>query len=322
MNVFIYSRDEIERIIKNGEFPRNTVVISFYDPAVRQLDPEYAPVDLSKGCKSVFYCELDDIDSPEENGYTYDSFFPEADDMAEFIINAYLCGRDIICQCEYGQSRSAGCAAAIMEFFFHSGIDIFTDNKRYPSQLVYHKVYDALERQKLYVTNEYYYAARTSTIHNHISRLGLPETVMSGYKPENSDSVIDVKYAMERVLSMRGMLYHSQEKIIEAMLTTGQPVYASFHVTNPHNLYEYYFLLTYGVYTVFKYGCEKVPVNIMFSAYRTSAKKDCVWFDTPSDVYFLPTSRLSSLDFFGTLYLDKNRRVITAAPLIITNIRF
>ncbi|MCM1166131.1 MAG: hypothetical protein NC299_14270 [Lachnospiraceae bacterium] len=55
---------------------------------------------------------------------------------------------NIICQCEYGQSRSAGCAAAILEHFSHAGISVFSDRDYYPNKLVYNKFLDALERCK------------------------------------------------------------------------------------------------------------------------------------------------------------------------------
>ena len=61
---------------------------------------------------------------------------------------------DIICQCEYGQSRSAGCAAAIREHFYSDGIKIFADYRYYPNQLVYNKVFDALEGLKNSVGND------------------------------------------------------------------------------------------------------------------------------------------------------------------------
>ena len=51
----------------------------------------------------------------------------------------------MICQCDYGQSRGTGCAAAILEHFYHTGISIFADYNYYPNQVVYHKVFDALE---------------------------------------------------------------------------------------------------------------------------------------------------------------------------------
>ena len=69
-----------------------------------------------------------------------------APDIAAFIYHAYNNGMDIICQCEYGQSRSAGCAAAILEHFYHSGISVFANYDYCPSQVVYHKIFDALEQ--------------------------------------------------------------------------------------------------------------------------------------------------------------------------------
>lgn len=152
MNVFIYSREEIETIISEEKFPENTAVISFFDPAIKRIDADYTHVDYSGVCDCVFYSELDDldIDALKDKGYTYDLYFPEADEIAEFIYKAFNSGMDIICQCEYGQSRSAGCAAAILEHFYHTGITVFADYKRYPSQVVYHKISDALERYKKY----------------------------------------------------------------------------------------------------------------------------------------------------------------------------
>ncbi len=152
MNVFIYSREEIETIISEGKFPKNTAVISFFDPAIKRIDADYTHIDYSGVCDCVFYSELDDldIDALKDKGYTYDLYFPEADKIAEFIYKAFNSGMDIICQCEYGQSRSAGCAAAILEHFYHTGITVFADYKRYPSQVVYHKISDALEHYKKY----------------------------------------------------------------------------------------------------------------------------------------------------------------------------
>ncbi|MCM1528463.1 MAG: hypothetical protein NC093_00515 [Alistipes sp.] len=150
MNVSVYSREEIETMISEGKFPENTAVISFYDPAIKRIDKDYTHVDYSGVCDHVFYSELDDLDLEvlKEKGYTYDTYFLEADEIAEFVYEAYRSGMDIICQCEYGQSRSAGCAAAIMEHFNHTGISVFTDYKRYPNRVLYHKIFDALENHK------------------------------------------------------------------------------------------------------------------------------------------------------------------------------
>jgi hypothetical protein len=103
-----------------------------------------------------------DLDYLPKKGYTYDNFFPEAPELADFINKTFLAGMDIICQCEYGQSRSAGCAAAILEHFYRRGIDIFADYKYYPNQVVYHKVFDALESAAFqpteYLQRVFYYS--------------------------------------------------------------------------------------------------------------------------------------------------------------------
>lgn len=143
MNVQIYSRKEIETIIAEGKFPKNTAVISFYGSITNPPDL----VNYSGVCERVMYIELDDLefDELEEIGYSYDTFFPEADEAARFIIDINNKAMDIICECEYGQSRSAGCAAAIMEDFFRNGISVFADYRYYPNKVVYHKMTDALK---------------------------------------------------------------------------------------------------------------------------------------------------------------------------------
>lgn len=146
MKVSVYSRKAIESVIAEGKFPENTAVISFYDPAIKHIDQDYAHVNYSGVCKDVYFCEIDDLDRDylAKKGYTYETFFPDAGKVAEFIYHAFKNGKDLICQCDYGQSRSAGCAAAIPEHFYHTGISIFADYDYYPNQVVYHKIFDAL----------------------------------------------------------------------------------------------------------------------------------------------------------------------------------
>ena len=80
-------------------------------------------------------------------------FFDE-EEIAAFIYQAKEDGLDIICQCEYGESRSSACAAAILEHFEKNRISIFADYRYYPNQVVYHKVFDALENYKKKGENE------------------------------------------------------------------------------------------------------------------------------------------------------------------------
>jgi hypothetical protein len=149
MNVSVYSREQIEKLIEDG-IPENTAIISLYDPPSGNYyyDKDYKAVDYSALSNPVFQIAVSDIDISmfeEYNGLDYESYFTEAEELAEFIYEAKAKGLDIICQCEYGQSRSAGCAAAIREHFFGDGISVFADYRYYPNQLVFHKVSDALK---------------------------------------------------------------------------------------------------------------------------------------------------------------------------------
>ena len=143
MTINIYSREEIEKLIEK-DFPENTAVISFSD----SVGPySQMPVDYKGKPRKLFQIEVKDIDFDEfeEYGLTIDTYFAEAEELAKFIYDAYNDGLNIICQCEYGQSRSAGCAAAILEYFEKNGISIFSDYRYYPSKLIYNKIYEALE---------------------------------------------------------------------------------------------------------------------------------------------------------------------------------
>ncbi|MGN0529111.1 MAG: hypothetical protein ACI4IE_08250 [Eubacterium sp.] len=148
MKVSICSREAIEKLIEYN-FPKNTAVISFYDPKSKYSIYD-TPVDYSSVTDRVFYICIPDLDITafEDVGLTFDTYFTEAYNLAEFIYNAKNEGLDIICQCDYGESRSAGCAAAILEHFYKTGISIFADYRYYPNQVVFNKVFDALEKHK------------------------------------------------------------------------------------------------------------------------------------------------------------------------------
>lgn len=149
MKVDIYSRKAIEKLLQS-DFPKNVAVISFYDPANQKTGKRDKPVDYSHKTNRIFPVAIHDIDLEilPKYGLTYDTYFPEADDLAKFIYSAYNDNLNIICQCEYGQSRSAACASAILEHFYHNGISVFADYRYYPNQMVFHKVFDALNHLK------------------------------------------------------------------------------------------------------------------------------------------------------------------------------
>lgn len=145
MKVEIYSREEMEKRLKEGSLD-NTAVISFFDPPSSRTQKGYAPLDYGDKCLVLFQVGVYDIDLEvlPEYGLTFDMYFPEAKCLALFIKTAVEDRLDIICQCEYGQSRSAACAAAIREYFCKDGISIFADYRYYPNQLIFNKLLAAL----------------------------------------------------------------------------------------------------------------------------------------------------------------------------------
>ena len=146
MKVEIYSKKAAAALIATG-VPSCTAVISFYSP--KRGGPGGERLVYGEGCE-VFYCMIPDIDREclSDYGYTEQTYLAEADALAAFVYRVKAAGWDLICQCDYGQSRSAACAAAILQHFEGRGIDIFADYRYYPNQLVYHKIFDALERQR------------------------------------------------------------------------------------------------------------------------------------------------------------------------------
>ena len=96
-------------LLKKG-FPKNTAVISFYDPPGKFHDENYCPVDYKGKTARLFQVAVHDIDLSvlPEYGLNYNTYFTEASALAEFIFEAHQDGLDIICQCEYGESRSSG----------------------------------------------------------------------------------------------------------------------------------------------------------------------------------------------------------------------
>lgn len=146
MKVSIYSRKAVEELLKN-DFPANTAVISFYDPPYKEGGRPCVPVDYMGKPDRIFTVQVHDIDieTLPDFGLTFDTYFPQAAELAEFISKAENDGLNIICQCEYGQSRSAACAAAILEYYYKNGISVFADYKYYPNQLIYNKLKDALD---------------------------------------------------------------------------------------------------------------------------------------------------------------------------------
>lgn len=145
MNIRICSRKEATYVLQN-EDSTNTAIISFGDPIEEGQNINSGFENCLKKAKYCFRIEVWDIyyDELKDYGLSYEVFFPEATELAKFIKQAVYEECNLICQCEYGQSRSAGCAAAILEYYKHKGITIFADYRYCPNQMIFHKIYDAL----------------------------------------------------------------------------------------------------------------------------------------------------------------------------------
>ncbi len=75
----------------------------------------------------------------------YNMFSEEqASQIANFVKDVWDNVDVVICQCEHGQSRSAAVAAAITEYKFKKGIDIFADERYYPNKFVFWRVFNKL----------------------------------------------------------------------------------------------------------------------------------------------------------------------------------
>lgn len=144
MKVEICAGRELDLLLRR-QVPEATAIIFFCDTAEEN---ESIPLPAGYEETAVFRIALDDLDIEEleEFGFSVDTFFPEAEELARFIYRVYEKKQNIICRCIYGQSRSAACAAAILEHFYGNGISIFRDYRYVPNKLIFNKVYEALQK--------------------------------------------------------------------------------------------------------------------------------------------------------------------------------
>lgn len=69
----------------------------------------------------------------------------QATEIVEFYFGVRGKVNTMICQCEYGESRSVAVAAAISELESRQGLQYFIDEKYFPNKLVFRKVFAALQ---------------------------------------------------------------------------------------------------------------------------------------------------------------------------------
>ena len=156
MNIKIMNRDAIEMFCEHP-FVEKTALISItdydYDFAkLKNVPPELLQLTFDDVDSDVFIDELGENPSEDDKLKIEQKYHMFSDGQARMVaifVNEVWDKMDvIICQCEHGQSRSAAIAAAIMQYKYQNGIDIFADDNYYPNKFVYRKVFNALNAEK------------------------------------------------------------------------------------------------------------------------------------------------------------------------------
>ena len=148
MKILITNRKWIEQ---KAVFPAGLKValISICDTDLAFAKPNFSPfASLRVKFNDVYFETLPQTDKNQRLKFKKKSC-TRIDDAAKQIAQFYLglpADTDIlICQCEFGQSRSAAVAAAIIEYKAKKGIDVFLNDKYCPNKLVFKKVLNALK---------------------------------------------------------------------------------------------------------------------------------------------------------------------------------
>lgn len=148
MKVEIHSIQSLKRRA-HKPFAPDTALISIGDFGKELPLLEYKPAHILR-------MEFDDvtpseIDYESSERYAFRLFSGEqANQIADFVYRYWESRGTLLCQCHYGQSRSAAVAAAIKEHFYHNGIEIFADEQeRYcPNVYVFRLTLRALRNRE------------------------------------------------------------------------------------------------------------------------------------------------------------------------------
>ncbi len=166
----IHSRESLENKARQP-FKPHTTLISVRDPDAMPPRLVYKPAHMLRLIFDDMTAKeaLERLELPEEllkrkralyrvmlqNGIVL--FNGEmAEQCAAFVLEHAQHTRHFICQCEFGQSRSAAVSAALAEFFEGSEKSrlVFSDDRYSPNPRVYKKLLKALENYKEVLSNE------------------------------------------------------------------------------------------------------------------------------------------------------------------------
>ena len=140
MFIDIKSRKAIEHMALKP-FPDKTALISITD-----FDCPFA--NLKNKPDYLLQIAFDDEPTDEEKMEIEKKYHTLTERQAQEIVRFYHSVKNtakvLICQCEYGQSRSAGLAAAFREYSTHNGITIFADDRYCPNKSIFRKILSLL----------------------------------------------------------------------------------------------------------------------------------------------------------------------------------
>ena len=125
--------------VQIAEFDSPTVLISI------NTENERPDVEEKKNLDAVLFLTFDDLEGPSA-GMLFD---PPAnlftDEQAQQVLDFVKDHEDkhVVCQCEAGISRSAGCAAALARIYDGDDKWIFGSHRYFPNMRVYRKILEA-----------------------------------------------------------------------------------------------------------------------------------------------------------------------------------
>ena len=127
MKVEIHSIQSLKRLA-HKPFAPDTALISIGDFGTELPQMEYKPAHILR--LEFDDVTLSEVDYESSGQYAFRLFSEDqANQIADFVYRYWENCETLLCQCHYGQSRSAAVAAAIKEHFYHNGIEIFADEQ-------------------------------------------------------------------------------------------------------------------------------------------------------------------------------------------------
>lgn len=133
-----------EQAIRNSytNFERKKVIISICDPHNEKVEFNQG----NSSIKDILYLSFYDISEETKSIFgSYESMSPvDAILVRDFVLKWQEQVDEIWVQCEMGMSRSAGIAAALMEYFNVDSGTILNSNQYYPNKLCYDLMKNAI----------------------------------------------------------------------------------------------------------------------------------------------------------------------------------